>query len=68
MCSHVGAIVLPGPVSVARVREVFEDDGTIEDSRIEGQIRSVATNLMDYIERHICPAMTLESMVRDNVA
>lgn len=68
VCSHVGAIVLPAPVSVARVREVFEDDGTIEDSGIERQIRSVATNLMDYIERHICPAMTLEAMVRDNVA
>ena len=28
VCSHVGAIVLPGPVSVAGVQDVFEDDGT----------------------------------------
>ena len=68
VCSHVGAIVLPGPVSIARVREVFAEDGTIADSKIESQIRGVATNLMRYIERHICPAIALESMVREGAA
>ncbi len=68
VCSHVGAIVLPGPVSIARVREVFAEDGTIEDRKIEERIRSVATNLIGYIERHICPAIALESMVRGDAA
>jgi len=40
VCSHVGAIVLPGPVSVANVRAVFDDDGSIRDEKIEARIRS----------------------------
>ncbi|NIX24663.1 MAG: NADPH-dependent oxidoreductase, partial [Actinobacteria bacterium] len=43
VCSHVGAIVLPGAVSVARVRTVFEEDGTCKDPDVEQQIRGVAT-------------------------
>ncbi|NIR45462.1 MAG: NAD(P)H-dependent oxidoreductase [Gemmatimonadetes bacterium] len=68
VCSHVGAIVLPGPVSVARVREAFEEDGTVTDEVVEKRVRGVATNLLDYIERHICPAITLEAMVREDAA
>lgn len=68
VCSHVGAIVLPGPVSIARVREVFAEDGTVQDGKIEARIRSVAANLIGYIERHICPAIALESMVRGDAA
>ena len=65
VCSHVGALVLPGPVSVARVREVFDQDGRCQDEQIEAQIRTVATNLIDYIERTACPKVTLEAMVRE---
>jgi len=68
VCSHVGAIVLPGPVSIARVRQVLGEDGSIEDRKIEERIRSVAANLIRYIERHICPAIALESMVRGDGA
>jgi FMN reductase len=68
VCSHVGAIVLPGPVSVARVREAFDAEGAVKDPKVEKRVRGVATNLMDYIERHICPAVTLEAMVREDVA
>ena len=68
VCSHVGALVLPGPVSVARVRDVFAEDGTIRDRKVEERIRGVGTGLMQYIERHICPAKALESMVREGAA
>ena len=64
VCSHVGAIVLPGPVSVANCREVFNDDGTCNDERTEARIRGVATNMMHYIEDNICPRVSLEAMVR----
>ncbi len=64
VCSHVGAIVLPGPVSVANCREVFNEDGTCNDERSEARIRGVATNLMHYIEDNICPRVSLEAMVR----
>ncbi len=64
VCSHIGAIVLPGPVSVANCREVFNEDGTCNDERTEARIRGVATNLMHYIEDNICPRISLEAMVR----
>lgn len=63
VCSHVGAIVLPGPVSVANCRQVFNEDGTCNDERVEKRIRGVATNLMHYIEDNICPRVSLEAMV-----
>ncbi len=68
VCSHEGALVLPGPVSVARVREVFDQDGRCHDEQIEAQIRTVATNLIDYMERTACPKITLEAMVRGGTA
>ena len=64
VCSHIGAIVLPGPVSVANCREVFNEDGTCNDERTEARIRGVATNLIHYIENNICPRISLEAMVR----
>ncbi len=64
VCSHVGAIVLPGPVSVANCTEVFNEDGTCNDERTEKRIRGVATNMMHYIEDNICPRVSLEAMVR----
>ncbi len=64
VCSHVGAIVLPGPVSVAAVHNVFDVKGQCTDPAIEQRIRGVATNLMDYIRDNICPRVALEQMVR----
>ena len=63
VCSHIGTIVLPGPVSVSNCREVFNEDGTCNDERIEARIRGVATNMMHYIEDNICPRVSLEAMV-----
>ncbi len=64
--SHIGAVVLPGPVSVAGVQQVFDDKGRCLDENIETLVRGVATNLIDYINSNICPRMTLERMVREN--
>ena len=64
VCSHVGAIVLPGPVSVAAVHKVFDDQGRCLDPGIEKRIRGVATNLVDYIRNTVCPRIALEQMVR----
>lgn len=65
MCQHIGAIVLPGPVSVANCREVFDEEGNSLDERIERRVRGVATNLIHYIEDNICPKISLEAMVRE---
>ena len=65
VCSHVGAITLPGPVSIANVRDVFDEDGNCLDERVEQRIRSVGTNLLEYISQNICPRVALEAMERD---
>jgi len=60
----VGAFVLPGPVSVARVHKVFDGEGRCLDTAIEKRIRGLATHLMDYIDNRTCPRATLEQSVR----
>lgn len=65
--SHVGGIVLPGPVSVAGVGKVFDSEGHCLDEGVEKQIRGLATHLMDYVSDSICPRIALEAMVRDKV-
>jgi FMN reductase len=64
VCSHVGAIVLPGPISIAGVNKLFDEQGRCLDEKIEKRIRSVATNLIDYIRGYICPKVALEQLVR----
>jgi NAD(P)H-dependent FMN reductase len=64
ICSHVGGMVLPLAISVARVQTVFDEQGNCLDPNIEKYIRSAATNLIDYIRGAICPRITLEAIVR----
>ncbi len=64
VCSHIGAIVLPLPISVANVQKVFSPDGRVLDPNVEKAVRSVATNLLNYIHANICPAVTLERLLR----
>lgn len=66
VASHVGAIVLPGPVSVARVRDVFDAEGRCTDDAVETQVRGLATRLLEYLGSHVCPRVALEAMVRDD--
>ncbi len=65
VCSHMGAIVLPGPVSIANVNKVFDEEGNCLDENIEKRIRSFAGNLLNYINKHICPSVALEQVVRN---
>jgi FMN reductase len=64
VCSHVGAIVLPGPVSVPHVRSAFNEKGECIDSDVEGRLQGLGENLLGYIQQNVCPRMTLEAMVR----
>ncbi len=65
VCSHIGALVLPGTVSVANVQQVFDEEGHCLDPKIERRIRSVASNLIEYIHGNVCPRIALEQMVRE---
>ena len=65
VCSHVGALVLPGPVSIAAAHRHFDSDGRLNNDKIASRIRNLASNMVAYIENHICPAVALERMVRE---
>lgn len=65
--SHVGAIVVPGAVSVAGVQGVFNENGLCTDAGTEKALRGTATGLLQFLDRHVCPAerlAELESAVR----
>ncbi len=62
--SHVGGLVLPGTVSVARVQTLFDAEGRCLEPRVEARIRTLATLLMEYIHGAICPGIALEEMIR----
>lgn len=63
--SHIGAIALPLPISVANVQHVFDREGHCLEPEVEKLIRSVGTNLLGYFEKHVCPAVTLERLLRE---
>jgi NAD(P)H-dependent FMN reductase len=64
VCSHVGALVLPGSVSVAGVQAAFDSEGNCIDEGVEDALRGLAGSLIEFIENHVCPKYILESMVR----
>src|SRR5258708_22494634 len=57
--SHIGGFVLPLPISIANVQKVFNSEGRIVAPPVEKMVRQISTNLMPYIEKHLCPAVTL---------
>ncbi len=65
VCSHIGGIVLPGPVSIGNVRRVFDEKGYCLDPKIDARIRGLSQNLINYIDQFICPQINLEDLVRN---
>ena len=63
--SHIGGHALPLPISIANVQKVFNREGHIVDPSVEKMVRQVATNLLGYIEKNICPSVTLERLLRE---
>jgi FMN reductase len=68
VCSHLGALVLPGPVSVARVGKAFDEQGNCIDAATEKRLRGLAGLTIEYINNHICPQLSLERTVRGESA
>jgi FMN reductase len=64
VCSHVGAMVLPRPVSIARVRTMFDNEGNCLNPEIEKEIRNLASELVRYIHEVICPQISMEEWAR----
>jgi NAD(P)H-dependent FMN reductase len=65
VCSHVGALVLPGVVSVAGVQSLFDADGRCLDAATETRVRHLGTALLDYLSNSVCPRFVLEEMARE---
>lgn len=65
VCAHVGAFVLPLPISVANVQAVFDADGRCKEPAVERLVRGVGVSLVDYIHQHLCPRVTLERLLRE---
>ena len=66
ICSHIGAIVVPGSVSIAGVRQVFDEQGNCLDESSEKAIRGVAHSMSGFLNDYVCPKYALESMVRED--
>lgn len=64
VASHVGGLVLAGPISVANVRNVFDERGNVRDETAVAMIPRVATVLIEYIETRNCPQIALEGLAR----
>ncbi len=64
VCSHVGAIVVPGSVSIAGVQGAFDDEGRCTDPDAEKALRSAASGLLEFLKEYVCPKHALEAMVR----
>jgi NAD(P)H-dependent FMN reductase len=65
--SHVGALVVPGGISLAGVQSAFDQDtGACTDPNSETALRGVATSLLTFMENYVCPKHILEQQVRDN--
>jgi len=64
VCSHVGALVLPRTVSIARVRTVFDDQGKCLDPEVAKEIRNLSADLVKYVHEIICPKISIEEWAR----
>lgn len=67
VASHVGGLVLPGPVSIASVNNVFDKDGNLLDNAVEGLIHKLVDGLVEYIRATTCPDYDLEQFAREKV-
>jgi len=66
VCAHIGALVVPGAVSVAGVHSLFDNQGRCTDADVETMLRGVAHALLTFLKNYICPRHILEDMVRSD--
>ena len=50
VCAHIGALVVPGAVSVAGVHSLFDDQGRCTDADVETMLRGVAHALLTFLK------------------
>ncbi len=50
-CAHTGAIVLPGSVSIASAKSVFDADGVCMDAHAKKSLQEMAEGLLGFLRR-----------------
>ena len=61
---HVGAVVVPGAVSIAGVQQAFDENGQCLDEGTGRSLRKLAESLHGFLNDYVCPKFELERMVR----
>ena len=61
---HVGAVVVPGAVSIAGVQQAFDENGQCLDEGTGRSLRKLAESLYGFLNDYVCPKFELERMVR----
>ena len=65
--AHIGALVVPGAVSVAGVQGAFDAaTGACKDPATETALRTVAASLLTFMQNYVCPRFILERQVREH--
>jgi len=64
ICSHVGAILVPGGVSIAGVRDAFDEQGRCANAESGKALRKLAGAVHGFINEFVCPRHVMESMAR----
>lgn len=65
VCSHLGSLVLPGPVSVANAGAIFDEQGNCTDASTEKAIRGLADHLVEYVRTYAIGKCSLEESARN---
>lgn len=66
ICGHVGALTVPGSVSLAGVHKLFDAEGRCTDKPTEEALKGLAQSLGHFLRDFVCPKFTLEQMSRDS--
>jgi NAD(P)H-dependent FMN reductase len=64
-CAHVGAIVMPGAISIAGVRGAFDDAGVCTDENTKKALHFLAEDLIKFVNNYVRPRQILEEMIRE---
>ncbi len=65
VCGHVGALVVPGAVSIAGVQDAFDAEGRCTDAGTEAALRGLSASLLAFMHDYVCPKFIMEAAVRD---
>ncbi|MBL1214631.1 MAG: NAD(P)H-dependent oxidoreductase [Ignavibacteriae bacterium] len=63
--SHMGAMVMPGPVSIANVDKVFNENGDCLNDLVLKRLVNLSENLLRFIKRSLLPSISFEQLSRN---